>query len=115
MVQIDIIKIKNWCDLNLLSFNVSKTNVLTFKCQMNDIFLNEDAIENLQANKFLGVHIDNKLKFDKHVFNLNKKLPRNCFSLKVIARNLDFLTSRAIYFSLTEAHLRYGVCFWVSI
>ena len=114
MVQTNIIKIKDWCDSNLLSFNVSKTNVLTFKCQMNDIFLNGDVIENVQANKFLGVHIDNKLKFETHVFNLNKKLARNCFALKVIARNLDFLTTRAIYFSLIEAHLRYGVCFWGS-
>ena len=75
--------------------------------------MNGDVIKNVQAKGFLCVYIDNKLKFKTHIFNLNEKLARNFFALKVIARNFKFLT-RAIYSSLIKAHLRYGVCFWGS-
>lgn len=64
------------------------------------------------VNKFLGLYIDSKLRFESHVSFLSKKLASNCYAIRVISNNLDVVAARTAYFSLIEAHLRYGICFW---
>lgn len=35
MTDADIVRVKQWCEANYLSFNVSKTNAVCFKCDFN--------------------------------------------------------------------------------
>lgn len=79
----DLILIKDWCDSNLLTFNISKTSVLTFKFQFDDLYISETHIENKTDTKFLVLCIDNGLRFANHVSVLNKKVSRGCYAVRV--------------------------------
>lgn len=108
----DLKTVKGWCDANSLSLNTSKTNLISFKCDLDQIGLDNSIINNYTDTKFLGLYIDNRLKFDKHIINLNNKLSANCYAIRIISNNLNVATARDAYFSLIESNLRYGVCFW---
>lgn len=111
-VSHDLHVIKNWCDSNFLSLNTNKTNILTFKFAYDQLRLGEQLIINTPCSRFLGLYIDNQLKFDEHVAILNKKLASGCFAVRVIAKELGSLSARNVYFSLIDTHLRYGIVFW---
>lgn len=108
----DINIFKSWCDSNLLSFNVSKTNVVAFKCNLEDIPLENEMIENRDCTKFLGLFIDSKLKFETHVKQMKNKISSGCFAVRVISRELGSATARTAYHALIESHLRYAIPFW---
>lgn len=53
----DLSKIKQWCDSNKLTCNVSKTGVMSFRGVLNDVFLEDNVVSNLQEHTFLGIYI----------------------------------------------------------
>lgn len=114
MIDIDLLNIKRWCDANFLCFNVSKTNILNFKCSFENITIANQMINSFDANKFLGIHIDNKLKFSKHISCISSKLASGCFAIRTVRHTLGYNIARSVYFALIESRLRYGVCFWGS-
>lgn len=113
-IKSDICKVKQWCDSNLLVFNTNKTNILTFKFAYDDLFLDNQHIKNNSHTKFLGLYIDEKLKFDVHVVNLCKRLASGCYAVRITSNELGFLAAKTAYFSLIESHIRYGIPFWGS-
>lgn len=76
--------------------------------------LENQILNSTPQNKFLGLQIDDRLKFECHIRNLNKTLSSNCFALRTISRELGKDIARQAYFALIESHLRYGICFWGS-
>lgn len=108
----DLMRVREWCDANLLSFNTTKTHILNFKCRTNNITLGQTPITLLQVNKFLGLDIDSALKFEKHIAIVSSKISSGCFALRVIAKHLSFAIAKNAYFALIESHLRYGIAFW---
>lgn len=108
----DLEKVKRWCDSNYLCLNLKKTNVLTFGFHCEVLSLNGYILENKGHSKFLGISIDNKLKFDHHVIALRKKISSGCYALRVASNELSFSTTKMVYHSLIESHLRYGIAFW---
>lgn len=111
-VQGDLIIVKEWCDANSLVFNVSKTNILTFKCDLNSITLDGRTIDHKTAVRFLGVHIDSRLRFETHIEALNKHLSQGCYIVKSILHELGKHTARVAYYALMESHIRFGIAFW---
>lgn len=113
VINCDIQHIKDWCDCNLLSFNVSKTNIMHFNyCMPEPVILNNNEITCSDVYKFLGILIDKNLTFKHHITNLLGKLSSGCYALSIVSKNLDFATARMAYFALIESHLRYGIVFW---
>lgn len=113
-VNNDLARVKEWTDANCLTFNVSKTNVLTFKCNFDGVALGSDTVASSRSSKFLGMHIDNALKFESHLTYLSKKVSSACYAIRVISNKLDLKTTKSAYFALIESQLRYGICFWGS-
>lgn len=112
VINYDLIFIKQWCDSNNLSLNIKKTCIMSFKCNLHGISLNNSNLTALNENKFLGIYIDDRLNFESHVAALSGKLASGCYALRTISAQLDKSTARSAYFALIESHLRYGVCFW---
>ena len=77
-IAADLNTIKEWCDANLLSFNVKKTNILNFKCDLNSVSLNDQIISRLNVYTFLGLSIDRSLRFEDHIFKLCKRVSSGC-------------------------------------
>lgn len=74
--------------------------------------LNDNTLEGRDVVKFLGIHIDAKLKFGNHIDILNKKLARGCYMVKTVAQELGMISAKTAYHALVESHLRYGIAFW---
>lgn len=108
----DINKVKDWCDSNLLSFNISKTNIISFHCNLLDISLGNHVLEKKSCTKFLGLNIDYQLKFKEHVTSLSNKLASGCYAIRIISTELGYTAAKTAYFSLIDSHLRYGISFW---
>ena len=57
----DLKKLKDWCDANFLVLNLSKTNMISFKCKLDDILIDITPINIVKNSKFLGLFVDEKL------------------------------------------------------
>ena len=62
--------------------------------------------------KFLGLVVDNRLKWDKHIQDLNGKLASSCFMLKILARQCNLNTLKTVYYCHFQSRLNYGIIFW---
>ena len=84
-------KVKNWCDVNKLSINVTKTNYMIIKSSRKKDatigvkFKNFDGsfqlLERKKCIKYLGVMIDEHLTWKNQVSFIRARISRN------IARN----------------------------
>ena len=127
--EIGLKKIKKWLDDNLLSLNVKKTKFITFSLTCvsqpenlnclrvhtcGDGFLECDCggIQRVNGLRYLGVHIDENLKWDEHILQLTKKVRKCLYIYKRIRNILDTKTIRSVYFALTQSLLMYGITAW---
>ena len=73
--------------------------------------LERDIVWESNDVKLLGITLNNKLKFDKHVFNICSKGNRK---LSALARVAKFFKKRLIAFkALTEAQFKYCLLVWM--
>lgn len=91
---------------------MSKTHLIGFKCDLNDLAIGNTFIHVADTSKFLGLFIDENLKYVSHIAKLNKKLASGCFSVRATFRELGKGVARNVYFALVESHLRYALPYW---
>nr|CAI5832211.1 unnamed protein product [Callosobruchus analis] len=103
-----------------LVLNANKTNLLLFKTKnhsgqvpsMNINLGNDVEFQLVDNTKFLGVYVDETLRWTSHVEATEKKLNSVCYTLRVLGNYLDFRTLKIIYYSNFESILRYGIIFY---
>ena len=81
--------VNNWCDVNYLNLNVSKTKEVIWDFRRNRIetepvVINDRDVEVVDSYKYLGCVIDNKLKFDIHVREQILKANRRLYFIRVL-------------------------------
>ena len=107
----ELYKFKSWSDANRLTINIDKTHCLfisnTFDLPPGSIMLENNELELVSESKFLGVMLDNRLKYDKHTSYICKKISKSIGILYRIRRNLPSNCLRFIYFSLIHPYLLY--------
>lgn len=116
-------KIKTWLDAHWMKLNIKKTKYMTFSPtaaglpeHLGDIRIYncDDTIKNTTVIKYLGVMVDQHLKWQEHAEYLNKRLRKTVykfFTLRNILNNKLLLT---VYNSLSVSILRYGISVWGS-
>lgn len=85
--KIKFTQIENWINYNKLFINWNKTKFMLIskdKIQPNYIVINGYGVEVVNEFKLLGVIIDNKLTFKKHVEYLQKTINQKLFAIKKI-------------------------------
>ena len=65
-----------------------------------------------KSTKFLGVVIDENLKWDDHINNLNKKLSSVCYAMRVMVKYLQPDAIKEVYYANFESLVRYGIMFY---
>ena len=74
MINSELAQVQTWMNANKLSLNVQKTNymIISNRHQIENIkfSLSGPPIARTSRHKFLGVFIDDKLKFDTHINKL---------------------------------------------
>ena len=116
-IKHDIIKIQNYFIANELTLNLSKTCVILFrKAQWQKLDLNlyigNTHLEQVSCTKFLGLYLDETLKWDVHVEQLIKKIRSGMYSLAQ-AKNIANLEGKLLlYYAFVHSHLTYGISLW---
>lgn len=113
-------QINEWGKENGLHFSTSKTKYMSFhrKTQHKlNLKINNQAIENTNIKKFLGLTFDEKLKWTAHATYLKNELSRKMNILKILSNKntgSDRKTLKKIYYALIRSKLDYGCHLYTS-
>ena len=102
----------SWCCANRLSINITKTNMMLFSkvidpTDIADVYMNNTKINYASSTRFLGVLIDDKLRFNLHINEIAKKISKN---IGVLYKLRDFVpqnTLLSVYRSIIECYINY--------
>lgn len=111
-IQNDLNSIYRWLCHNKLKLNIDKTKYIimrrrTFNLDTVDLKIANTSLQRVDSIKYLGVFIDDKLKFDEHSkyieAKISKKIGFMFRTCKLISRKYKIL----VYRSIIEPHFIY--------
>ena len=108
----------SWCTDNKLLLNTDKTKeiVFDFRSQPSEIrpvVINGSHIEQVDSYKYLGVIIDNKLKWDKQAKEVSKKINKRMFFLRKLNYfHVDKTILELFYTSTIQSIISFCIIAW---
>lgn len=110
-------KISVWIKSNSLTLNLNKTKFLVTSPLMSHtlcppITIDDISIDRVTEFKFLGITIDDKLKWKRHIDNIISKISVISGILFRIREFVNENCLRQIYLSLVYPHLHYCSAIW---
>ena len=108
MLNFELPKINAWLKSNQLSLNVNKTNFLFFTKSKEKIFpqINNCKIKQANCVKYLGVFLDDKLTWKKHI---ETKLLAASGAIYKLRKYIPQKPLMSVYYSLVYSHLQYAI------
>jgi exonuclease III len=108
-INTDLHYLSRWLKYKQLKLNISKTKCMIIsriKLNINvSVKIDAEEIERVREMKYLGVIIDDKLKFNAHIDNVIKKIAKK---FGILCRLKNFLTINSkiqLYKSIISPHL----------
>ena len=74
---------------------------------MADIYMNNIKIEYVSSTRFLGVIMDDKLRFNLHINEISKKISKNIGVLFKLRQYVPNNTLLSVYRSIIEYYINY--------
>jgi len=115
---LDLNYISDWFQANKLSLNTSKTHYMLFSnSKINiqnrpQIKIGNELVTYTSSVKFLGFTIDDKLKWDKHIETISKKISKSFYAINRAKQSLNKKHLKILYYSLVYPYLLYGITLW---
>ena len=119
-VNYDLKNLSNWLKANKISLNVGKTELVLFtssKKQLDcdlKIKLNGKRLNETDSVKYLGIQIEKRLTWKKHINHVALKLNKATAMLSKSRHALDIKTLRSVYYAIYESHLCYASHVWAQ-
>ena len=116
-VNVELSNVGRWCSSNKLVVNSKKTEVLRISnlpesnLQMPIVMQGENVNFSNHCT-FLGIVIDKKLNFSRHIDKVSKKISKNCGILYKIRDNLTLKARINYYYAFIYPLLSYNVAIW---
>ena len=93
----ELLKIESWLVANRLTLNVSKTHYMIIlhyhrsriKTVDHDLILNGNVVKRVTSTKFLGIIVDDQLKWKQHIDYIKNKISK---SIEIIIKLEIMLT-----------------------
>lgn len=115
----DFSHIKNWFDDRKLTINMNKTKYLPFTSYSNSLpnLGNLNTMSNMQIAeaddiRYLGIHVDRHLRWDKHIQILVNKIRGLLNKFKYMKQYLNTKSMMTLYYALVESQITYGILGW---
>ena len=107
-------KVDRWLKNNQLSVNVEKTKFLLFTKSKKtlDVFIKGFKIEQTKSIKYLGILIDDKLKWHEHIDFVANNLSAANEILCKLRRYVPQNALISVYYSLAYSYLQYAILCW---
>ncbi len=106
----------HWVDCNGLALNLKKTCYMLFTSRnvgvIPEIYIAGKKIERKTETRFLGVILDDKLSWSKHISAVRSKMMRYVGVMYKIKRHLPIKARLQIYQSFVQSHLNYCSIVW---
>ena len=109
----------NWAERNKLHINTKKTSYMIFgklnnmekkKCESElKIQIDRQEIKMVTTNKFLGLIIDQELKFKEHIEMLKNKIKRTYPTLYRIRDCIGDAVKKMVYHAIIGSNINYGI------
>ena len=119
-INSEFAKVIQWCDVNKLTINAAKTVYMiiggkrNFKRVEGSIYLKGVVLKEVECTSFVGVLMDNALKWKNHIAEVKKKLCRLCgifYKLKPIVPQATLVM---LYNTFILPHISFGLEVWGS-
>ena len=108
--------VSRWLCSNRIQINVSKTKYILFSLRrtvtLPPIMIGNSEIERVESIKFLGVHLDQNLKFDQHITYLSHKLSKSIGILNRIKFFMPEPVMIKLYYALIQPYILYAIKSW---
>ena len=113
----EMAKIYAWVNANKLSLNIDKTNFMMFMPKgfsycADYIVINQTRIQEVKETKFLGVIIDNKLKWSAHISYISKKISKGIGIILKSRKVFSNETLLSLYHTFVYPYLSYCIHVW---
>ena len=116
-LQKDISNLLSWSEKWLLKFHPDKCVSMTISNKrstppQNEYYMANNLLQGSECEKDIGVYIDNKLNFDKHINHIVTKANR---VLAVTRKTFDYMDEEifgSIFKGLVRPHLEYAAPVW---
>jgi hypothetical protein len=115
----DLAKIEKWANENKRQFNETKSKVMLItrkRCNKNiNIYLNNRKLEVVNELKYLGIYLDSRLTFDKHIRYTGDSFTKMIHMLGRSAKlqwGLGHKSLKTIYEGAMIPMLMYGAPVW---
>ena len=110
-------KVGDWITSNRLTLNLEKTHYLIFHrkrlpSQYDTLIMGNTTLERVEYTKFLGVIIQDTLKWDRHVQYVTDKINKTCGILYLTRHMLTISALKQIYYSLIYPNIVYCLAIW---
>ena len=116
LVNIEMSKLSKWFSINKLSLNVKKTSYMLFgnRHVNNDIKIRIDMeeIEKVHVTKFLGVYIDYRLDWKRHIDHIINKVSKGISIIYRASQKLNETALLMLYNTLILPYLSYCSEVW---
>ena len=120
----ELTKIKEWCDINKLSINMGKTNFMIVKSARKkdmtiDIQIRSKdgschSLERKHCIKYLGVMIDDSISWKNHISYICSRISRNTGIISKLRHYLSINQLKQIYYNLIYPYISYAILAWGS-
>jgi hypothetical protein len=111
-------ELQTWFTLNSLVVDTEKVLAMSFHTMQNKkpllphvIFAGRD-IPYTTETKFLGIYINENMKWNNHIKYLSSKLNTICYMIRSLKNVTSPYVLRTMYFACFHAHLSYGLTLW---
>ena len=116
-MESDLMNIAEWLKANKLSLNIKKTHFMVFtsknKTPTNmELHIGGQPIEKVEHTKFLGVILDHKITWKKHINYISNKIAKGIGIIKKVRKYLNSETLISLYYSFIYPYLIYCNQVW---
>ncbi|KAK9884100.1 hypothetical protein WA026_005040 [Henosepilachna vigintioctopunctata] len=107
-----------WCEGNQIKLNMDKTEAMFYQTNRSSkifpdtLLMKDGEITVCSSAKFLGIYIDQNMRWDTHCTSLSKRLHSVIYTLNVLRDKLAEPVLKLIYSSNFVSQITYGIIFW---
>ena len=108
----------DWANFNRITINKEKTKFMVFTNRNYDdfrVYVDNVSIDKVNSFCYLGINIDDKLKYTSHLTSLNGKLAKLSGISYKLGPKFDLHAARLFYYSFIYSILSYGIVVWGGI
>lgn len=118
MINEDLITLHNWFIENKLTLNLNKSKSMIFHPLQNtkqyklNLNLNGNTIEQVEQFRYLGITLQENLRWDVHIKTITSKISSIAGIMKRFGKNVDGKTLISMYHAYVNSHISYMSPVW---